>query len=145
MYNCFSLFSSQDLNSGPQVNFFLRCGFYVFSNYLLNIIGVKLEKMIHLLIILKLLGTFKYENRLQSNVSQRKDYPFQRSLTRTVGIWISTIWIPNFLKFQFQMVGLRSMSYLLDQPFEYWTITKETWWRPFVYQTNSVFKSPLYS
>ena len=86
MYNCFSLFSSQDLNSGPQVNFFLRCGFYVLSNYLLNIIGVKLEKMIHLLIILKLLGTFKYENRLQSNVSQRKDYPFQRSLTRTVGI-----------------------------------------------------------
>ena len=36
-------------------------------------------------------------------------------------------WIPNFLKFSFrwfsiQIVGLFAMSYVLDQPFKYWTI-----------------------
>ena len=41
------------------------------------------------------------------------------------------ICIPNFLKFEFQivqysMVDLWTISYVLDEPFEYWTSTKKS-------------------
>ena len=46
----------------------------------------------------------------------------------TVGIWIPTIWIQNFLKFGFQMVRYsngrsKAKSYVPDQPFKFGTNT----------------------
>ena len=53
--------------------------------------------------------------RLVSRSNRRAEYP------NTVGIWIPTIWIPNFLKFGFQTVSSCALFFVLDQPFKYQT------------------------
>ena len=68
--------------------------------------------------------------RLVSRSNRRAEYP------NTVGIWIPTIWIPNFLKFGFQMVGSCAMLFVLHQPLNTGPVHKKTRWRPFVRHSN---------